>query len=517
MTMKKLSLLITLLFPFLTNAQHGVLDPDFDADGIASFEIGNQGYTDGYDIAVQQDGKILVLGETELQNPINEASYLLRLFPDGSVDPSFGQNGIVLLDDVFARQMTIQPDGKIVVVGAGEFNNSDAIAFARLNGTDGSKDVSFGVNGTYFIPFPQGSFLMDVALQSDGKILAVGFTTESDTDVLLVRLNQDGTPDNMFSFDGVVKTDVNSVDEARGLVIGDDGKITIVGTTEELIGNFTNRLALLIRYNPDGSLDNSFGTNGILIPDFVDAAVLNDITWGESGKMYACGIVDDATDEDFLVAKFNIDGTFDMSFGGSGFEKADFDGDDDEAKELVYQPDGRILAVGDAVILGSAGAMVRFNADGTYDQTFGNGGFVTTSIDIGNVYEAVALQEDLRILTVGRSITQTFDEKANVARYTSGMNVGIEEVEASIGSTLIYPNPITDNHLTVEYELTSKQTVSIEFVDLYGKFISVLQPEAEEAVGSYQKQLDLGNVPSGNYLLRLRTDKGAVTVKVTVS
>jgi hypothetical protein len=97
------------------------------------------------------------------------------------------------------------------------------------------------------------------------------------------------------------------------------------------------------------------------------------------------------------------------------------------------------------------------------------------------------------------------------------MNVGIEEVEASIGSTLIYPNPITDNHLTVEYELTSKQTVSIEFVDLYGKFISVLQPEAEEAVGSYQKQLDLGNVPSGNYLLRLRTDKGAVTVKVTVS
>lgn len=511
--MKKLSLLITLLitllFPFLTNAQYGVLDPDFDADGIRSFEIGNLGVTRAYDVAVQQDGEILVLGETELPQPAGLSSFIIRLFPDGSTDQSFGVNGAVALSGSL-RQMTIQPDGKIVLVGAGEFNNTDAVAFVRLNGTDGSADASFGVSGAYYMPFPAGSNLWDVALQSDGKILAVGFTTESDTDVLLVRLNQDGTADNTFSFDGVVKTDASGIDLGSALVIGADGKITVAGAT--------NNDGLLIRYNVDGTLDNTFGNNGIAVQNLgIGSSLFNDVVNGEGDKMYVCGWFNGGSNKSFLVAKFNTDGTPDESFGSLGYSLDDLSlNDDDEAMELIYQPDGRILVVGDAVVLGSVGAMIRFNADGSYDQTFGNGGFVTTSIGVGNVYEAVALQEDLRILTVGRSITQTFDEQGSVVRYTSGMNVGIGEVDAYIGSTLIYPNPITDNSITVEYELKSNETVSIELYDLAGKQISVLQSATEEKANSYQKTLSLPTLSVGNYLLKLNTDKGAVSVKITV-
>lgn len=506
--MKVRLLLATLLFPFLAIAQFGVLDNDFDADGIRSFEIGNLGFTGGHDIAVQQDGKILVLGETELPQPAGLSSFVIRLFPDGSTDQSFGINGAVAIAGNL-REMTIQPDGKIVLVGAGEFNNSDAVAFVRLNGTDGSYDASFGVGGSYFMPFPQGSILSDVTLQSDGKIVAAGFTTESDTDVLLVRLNPDGTPDNSFSFDGLVKTDASGIDLGSALVISNDGKITVAGATDND--------GLLIRYNTDGTLDNTFGTNGIAVQNLgIGSSFFNDIVNGEGGKMYVCGWFNSGSDKDFLAAKFNADGTPDESFASLGYSLNDFNSDDDEAMELVHQPDGRILVVGDAVITGSVGALMRLHADGAFDSSFGNSGFVTTSVGPGNVIEGVALQQDLKILTVGRSITQTFDQEATVARYTSGMNVGIGEVEASIGSTLIYPNPIINNQLMVEYDLKSDSRVSMELYDLSGKMIAQIQPSVHQNAGSYQKTLSLPELSAGNYLMKLNTQQGSVSVKIMV-
>lgn len=514
--MKKLFTLL-LFLPFLASAQYGVLDNDFDADGMASFEVGTQTYNYGYDVAVQQDGKILVLGETELQQPVGVTSFIFRLFPDGTIDQSFGQNGVSLLQDIYARKMAIQADGKIVAVGSGMFNNSHAISFARLNGDNGFYDSSFGVGGSYFIPYPFGSELYDVAIQDDGKIVAAGRTTESDTDVLIVRLNEDGTEDNSFSFDGKVVTDVNDVDEARSLIIGDDGKITIAGIAEEEIGNFINRYSLLIRYNSDGSLDPNFGTNGILVPDFIDAAALNDIVFGESEKMYACGLIVGATDEDMLVAKFNSDGTFDNSFGPGGFTSTDIAGDDDEGVELVFQPDGRILIAAKAIQTGqSVGAMVRHNDNGLYDPSFGNIGIVTTSIGVGNSFESMVLQDDLKILCVGTEMDINFDTKASVARYTSGMNVGIGDVDAYIGSTLIYPNPVTDRSITIEYELKESQSISLGLFTTQGKLISQLQPSTQRQTGQHVETHQIPDLPAGQYLLKLGSNEEAVTVQLQV-
>ena len=511
-------LALILLTPMFSQAQFGVLDNDFDADGMASFEVGTQTYNYGYDVAVQQDGKILVLGETELQQPVGVTSFIFRLFPDGTIDQSFGQNGVSLLQDIYARKMAIQADGKIVAVGSGMFNNSHAISFARLNGDNGYYDNSFGVGGSYFIPHPFGSELYDVAIQDDGKIVAAGRTTESDTDVLIVRLTEDGIEDNSFSFDGKVVTDVNDVDEARSLIIGDDGKITIAGIAEEEIGNFINRYSVLIRYNSDGSLDPNFGTNGILVPDFIDAAALNDIVFGESDKMYACGLIVGATDEDVLIAKFNSDGSFDNAFGVGGFTRTDVGGDDDEGVELVYQPDGRILIAAKAIQTGqSVGAMVRHNDNGLYDPSFGNIGIVTTSVGVGNSFESMVLQDDLKILCIGTEMDINFDTKASIARYTSGMNVGIGKLEASTGSTLVYPNPITDNTATVEFELGHTQDVSIQLFDLSGKLITTLQTETKMMAGKHAQSFRLPKIATGQYLLRLITEKGDVGVKISVS
>ena len=519
--MKKLVLLTTLIIPLFASAQFGMLDLNFDADGIATFDVGPEGNYTGYDVAVQDDGKILFLGTAPTSEGV--AAVVARLFPDGTVDASFAQNGSYFIVganiQTDCRAMAVQPDGKIILVGVGEVNSEFGVVAVRLNGTDGSLDLGFGNGGFALVPATGNSFFYDVEVLPDGKIVAAGFDDGADGNVLVVRLNQDGSLDNSFSFDGKVTTDVNDTDAALGVVIGADGKITVAGVSESQIGMFTDTEGLLIRYNTDGTLDNTFGTDGVALYDLNGYAAFNDIVMTGSGSMYVCGVAYTfgETDDNMLIAKLNNDGSYDMSFSMDGYDIYDFAGSDDVANELVLQPDGRILLLGSRDDASDDDAvLVRYNDNGLRDQTFGTNGIVVTEIDEQSAFEAVALQPDLKIVAFGTSLEGT-DTKAAMARYTSGMNVGIGEVEASIGSTLVYPNPITDNHLTVEYELTSAQSVSIELIDLNGKLISILQPKAEEAVGSYQKLLDLDNVSTGNYLLRLRTENGAVTVKVTVS
>ena len=172
--MKKLVLLAPLLFPLFASAQFGMLDPNFDADGIATFDVGPEGTYTGYDVAVQEDGKILFLGTAPTSEGV--AAVVVRLFPDGSVDPSFGQNGSYFLIganiQTDGRAMAIQPDGKIIIVGAAEVNSEFGVVAIRLNGTDGSLDVGFGNGGFALMSVSGDAMFLDVEIQADGKIVA---------------------------------------------------------------------------------------------------------------------------------------------------------------------------------------------------------------------------------------------------------------------------------------------------------------------------------------------------------
>jgi hypothetical protein len=148
------------------------------------------------------------------------------------------------------------------------------------------------------------------------------------------------------------------------------------------------------------------------------------------------------------------------------------------------------------------------------DYSFDADGKVQTDLGDYDVGYSVAMQEDGKILLAGRTTITSMDFA--LVRYISGVNIGIGEVEMYIGSTLVYPNPITENSVTVEYELKSKNTVSIELYDLSGKQISVLQSARDEKAGSYQKALQLPAISAGNYLLKLNARDGAATVKVLV-
>ena len=179
-----------------------------------------------------------------------------------------------------------------------------------------------------------------MALQG-GKIVVVG---NGAGDFALARYNPNGSLDASFSGDGLQTTDLGGDDEARGLALQDDGKIVAVGRA----GTFPDIDFALARYNPNGSLDTSFSGDGKQTTDFffgaVDAA--NGVALQGDDKIVAAGLAGGgSTGDDFALARYNPNGSLDASFSGDGKRRSNFGGAD-SASGVALQGDGKIVAVG---------------------------------------------------------------------------------------------------------------------------------------------------------------------------
>ena len=203
----------------------GSLDTGFDGDGTRSVDFG--GYEDGYAIARQSDGKLVVAGNTSVDNDLAVA----RLNPDGSLDATFdgdGRRTIGFGGNDNARAVLVQGDGKIVVVGDGAPNGPGLdLAITRLN-PNGSPDNGFAANGRATIDLGGNEFGFGAALQPDGKLVVAGLTTVG-FDAVVVRLNRNGSRDATFDGDGVRTLDHGDYDGARAVVVQPDGKLTLAG------------------------------------------------------------------------------------------------------------------------------------------------------------------------------------------------------------------------------------------------------------------------------------------------
>ena len=505
--MKYIQILALIFISMYSYAQPGTLDNSFSADGIASFNF-RGGDATGTSVHIQSDGKIVFCGTSADSDGFADSQdlYVARINPDGLLDNTFGDNGFARsfrngLDRGIA--LDIQADGKTVVLGSGFY-------IARFT-NNGSFDPDFGVGGqvsySFGLPDTEGS---DIAVQPDGKIIVVGKADES---IAMVRLNTDGTVDNTFGVNGEVITSVVFYNNIKQIYIQDDGKIAATGYTSVSEAE----TSLLVRYNADGTLDNTLGANGTLLFNLLpDDDLPQGITVAPTGEIIVSGQAGHMGNQDVLVARFLPDGTLDNSFSVDGVVQTDF-GDHEGGGKVLLQPDNKILVSGWTKVGGDRRmALFRYNWDGTLDNTFGINGRVATSSPLGGGggFGSVALQEDGKIVACGVCEDEDYNESVCVARYLSGINIGIGEVDAYIGSTLIYPNPITNNSITVEYELKADETVSIELYDLAGKQISMLQSAIDEKANSYQKTLSLPTLSAGNYILKLNTEKGAVSVKM---
>ncbi len=301
-------------------------------------------------------------------------------------------------------RVAVQPDGKIVAIGDTHPGHKGALA--RYN-PDGTLDATFGNGGKVITAATVRESAAGLLILPDGKIMISGsidLPSSQDTSFALLRYNADGSVDPTFGNAGTVVTNIGSNDDqAYAIALQSDGKIVAAGRRGIQIEPSQQRKGnvALARYNPDGSLDATFGDGGKVINDFGQGLESYAIALmiQPDGKIIIAG----ESRYEFLVARYNSDGTLDTTFGGSGFRHANFSSNWDGAADALLQPDGKIVLVGWSTLNSpyDSFALVRFNPDGSFDQGFGEGGEVLMP-DRGDL-NAVVLQSDGKLIALGSS------------------------------------------------------------------------------------------------------------------
>ena len=412
-------------------ATPGGLDPSFGSGGLVTTTVGSGGSW-AHALAVESDGKILAGGET------SAGSALARYNLDGSLDTSFGSGGTATNAIGIIRALVLQPDSKIVVAGESSNGSEPEFALARYN-PGGSLDTSFGTGGKVLTPIAAsgGGEAYAVAVQTDGKIV-VGGQSGDGNDFVLTRYNPDGSLDTTFGTGGVVITATGYV---RALAVQPDGKIVAAGT-EGCCGGAKFALA---RYNTNGTLDTTFGTSGIVTMSPPSQGVGYALALQPGGKLVVGGEIDSGILPKgyFGLVRFNSDGTLDTSFGENGLAMTPI-GSDASGAALAQQPDGKLVLAGYSTVDSTHEfALARYDADGSPDVGFGTSGAVTTPIGAhGSTADAVALEPDGTILVAGGTETGSNDttgEQFALARYLVTSTLSITKDGA--GSGLITSNP----------------------------------------------------------------------------
>ncbi|HJS50829.1 MAG TPA: hypothetical protein VJ781_02930 [Pyrinomonadaceae bacterium] len=237
----------------------------------------------------------------------------------------------------------------------------------------------------------------ELLLNNDGSIVVVGsgYFGASKSDIVIVRLRPDGAIDNAFGKNGFAFSDIanDSSDVAEAASLQPDGKILVGGwiaSGKEMPAGFSNNDLLLLRYNSDGSIDKSFGSNGKVVTSFsADTSEwLRAISIQPDGKIVAAATVHDGSSNDFAVVRFNPDGSLDTRFGLNGKVKTVVSRLGDLVRSVALGQDGKILVAGETTTERRTDvAIVRYNGDGFLDKTFNGSGILTLgvgkNIDIG--------------------------------------------------------------------------------------------------------------------------------------
>jgi uncharacterized delta-60 repeat protein len=417
----------------MTWAQAGQLDTTFATKGIFLLNsLGRQGGSTR--VALQTDGKIVLAAPSGDPQQSNNGIALMRLNTNGTPDASFGTAGAVVfgVDHTVPVGVAIQPDGKILV-GSAAGQNADGAgnALARFN-SNGSVDNSFGTGGHVETLFLGIAGSAAIALQPDGKILMIGSNT-------LGRFDSNGQLDTSFGTGGVSALPFSG---AAAIALQSDGKILIASSSQVL--DF-NRDGIIVRFNPNGTLDKTFGlfgqigsvtSGGAFGP--AGAAAVSSIVLQADGKFIVAGAITSklinppgANRTGFGLIRYNPNGSIDTSFGNAGGILTNFGSNPNAtAFALAIQSNGDIIAAGQAgnadalnpfVVLPASLALSRYSSAGKLDTTFGSGGTVTTSLGSNaSAISSLAIQSDGKIVAAGSIFSITngqFEAQAAVARY----------------------------------------------------------------------------------------------------
>lgn len=497
---------ILLLLPISCYAQVTWLpDSSFNGDGIYSFKTGKEGHA----ISLQSDNKILIAGN-------DDSCYLVRLHTNGSVDSSFGNNGYARWarysnDKHVLTEMTLQQDGKIIIIG---YTDTYDLFIARFN-ENGELDSSF--NGGYRIisSLDEEDYLpFDVVVLPDNKILVTGLLYYggffgSYTDLLLIRLNPDGSFDNTLSTDGQLSLNLSSEHNIpRAMEIQSDGKIVIGGYYMD--GAFPEETDIymeLIRLNTDMTLDIGFSGDGVYKTKIngTNCRVM-DLQITTSGKILCAGYAVSNEEEVGFLLQLNSNGTNDETFGDNGVWLAS-DSTSSYFRKLAIQ-DNKIYVTGELmnVYNNSSILLMCFNQEGVPDNTFGVNGLMildnSNKDDVG--FDLIIDPENHIVICGGFAVGSNIGEM--IALRVIHGNIKPDIINIENPPIFVFPNPVS-NLINLEISLPLNTTINVDLTDITGKVCNNLLQSAHYDRGIYTIALEIPeSISPGNYFIHVTSE-----------
>ena len=402
------------------DAQPGAFDPTFGSGGVVVADLGGAARTAVYDVKTQPDGKVVAL-EVDI---VSNAAYVLRYLPNGTPDPSFGQQGVATLPSALdPYALALQPDGKILVGGSvspGYFAVARLLATGELDQDfDGDSGNANGLVSTQMSAAGPGHGHA-ITVDSKNRIVLAGTQNAATKSYFAIaRYQPDGKLDQSFNGGGRLVDTTSATDQLWAVTTQDDGKIVAAGGT----GASPNGDTVVGRYNENGTPDSMFNGGRTQI----------DV----GGEDVAAGLALQPGNQVLLASKSNAGDDRLVRLTSEGLEDPTFAGGNVplSVQALALAPDGKIVLGGSVLDNGNdACAVARFNADGSADTGFGNGAAVLTRAVPNSpcVVDAAAIAPDGKIVA-GEHTGEYPHERAAITRYqvdpdpvggTSGGNGG---------------------------------------------------------------------------------------------
>jgi uncharacterized delta-60 repeat protein len=516
----------------------GSLDTTFGGTGKVTTDLG-EGPDIAWASAIQADGKILVTGFTLAGGTHNFA--VVRYDTDGSVDTGFNGSGKVITDigsglkNNFSDGIAVQSDGKIVLAGTVFANGSQDFGVMRYN-ADGSLDTSFNGTGkvTTDIGTSSADFVGSVTVQADGKIVVVGDSDPANlgldlrnghtADFAIARYNADGTLDTTFNGTGTLVTDIGagSTDNAESAIVQTDGKIVVAG--------FSGSDFAVARYKADGSLDTGFNGTGKVVTD-VSASSFDGaygIAVQGDGKIVVVGSSYAGGTDRFAVIRYNTDGSLDTDFGGTGKVVTAVGTFNSIGISVEIQADGKIVVAGATYGSGPGdAAIVRYNADGSLDTTFtaavdslgGSVSYVAYSAPIALDGSVAVYDADLAALSDGTgnyggaSITLSRDGGANADDLFSARgNLSLNGGNAVLSGVTVGTVVNAGGQLSITFNSNATQARVNEVLSDIAYANNTITSAASVAINYVFSDGNSGTQGGGGVL----TTTGTATVNITV-
>ncbi len=480
----------------------GTPDSTFATNGFLINKINNTKPEHSY-VMVQPDDKIVASGIIGF----NHYGFLARYNNDGSPDVAFGDSGVIV-DSVDMgiygyRKTILLPGGKILAGGFGtKAGGSNDDIYLKRYLPNGTVDSTFGTNGFIYQDFgDELNTLYDMVVLTDGKIITVGETYSLNPrfDIEVARFNANGSLDSTFGTNGKTEIDFANDDErGRALALQSDGKILIAGVTR--LGTAVDKFALA-RLTPDGLPDATFGTGGKQKIDLGATNNVYNMYMLPNDAFLICG--SQVTVQPLVsipyVIKFTASGVVDSTFGVNGIFASKINNGEGVLWQMALSGN-KILAAGWKGTNSSNDAMlICLTADGRLDSTFAtNGAYVRNFAPSEDFFQTLALDNSGRILTAGEAGTSGVIGRFNIGSLINGI-----EKPAATATFNLYPNPAGDRLYITGAAIANSQ---VAVHDDTGKLL--LQLPDFTAGG-----IDVSKLPNGVYFVAVKTAEGAVSAR----